>query len=227
VPTKLCLSFDDQPSGAEPKGDFTIRKGGGYATMLVDETHAYTGSRSMHIKLTNPPDGAEAQMLLAAPIFPFKDNTIHGRVMMYLAKDPRNHWDLVAAGGLDRFTNDQNATRQYIFGNFADHWESVYYPPDDSVDSTTKTPVGKWVCLQWVFKGTATGHNITLKQDNQFIDGGMALHKASWAPPNPFKSMGVGWVHYEGAIAGTVDLWLDDLALGEQEIPCPTGPPTK
>jgi len=32
----------------------------------------------------------------------------------------------------------------------------------------------------------------------------------------------VGWVAYGGG--GSVEMWFDDLAIGEQEIPCPTPP---
>jgi hypothetical protein len=32
-----------------------------------------------------------------------------------------------------------------------------------------------------------------------------------------------GWKNFEGGISGNIDFWADDLAFGEQEIPCPAG----
>ena len=94
----------------------------------------------------------------------------------------------------------------------------MHQPGDDSVDSTTKFPVGRWACLQWEFKGTP--HVITVKLDGQFIEKGMTLAKGSWKSAT-WNSMGIGWINFEGAVAGVIDMWIDDLAFGEQEIPCP------
>jgi len=100
----------------------------------------------------------------------------------------------------------------------------VHQPGDDSVDSTTKFPVGKWACLQWEFKGTpGMPHVITVKLDGQFIEKGMMLAKSSWKTAT-WNSLGIGWINFEGGVAGTINMWLDDLAFGEQEIPCPPAP---
>jgi hypothetical protein len=46
------------------------------------------------------------------------------------------------------------------------------------------------------------------------------MAKPGWKPAT-FNSMGIGWINFEGGVGGVVDMWIDDLAFGEQEIPCP------
>jgi hypothetical protein len=224
VTAKFCSDFDDQMNGMEPKGPFTLNKGG-YATMTVDTGKKYSGAQSLHIALNNSPDSGHARLQFAAPLLPLPSNDIHGRLMIFLDRNVKNHWDLVTAFASTSI-NDSESVTQDTFGSYGSdgHIESVHQPGDDSVDSTTKFPVGKWACLQWEFKGTpGMPHVITVKLDGQFIDKGMTLAKASWKPAT-WNSMGIGWINFEGGVSGTINMWIDDLAFGEQEIPCPPAP---
>jgi hypothetical protein len=220
VKTAFCADFDDQMNGQEPKGMFGLNKGG-YATMTVDTSNKYSGTQSLHIKLTNAPDSGHARLEFSAPVLPLASNDLHGRMMVFLSRNVKNHWDLVTAFASDKI-NDSESVVQDTFGSYgADgHIESVHQPGDDSVDSTTKFPVGKWACLQWEFNGSPAMHQIKVKMDGQFIDKGMALAKGSWKPAT-WKSMGIGWINYEGGVSGVIDMFIDDLAFGETEIPCP------
>jgi hypothetical protein len=222
VTAKFCADFDgqDQMNGQPPKGAFTFNKGG-YATMTVDNTQKYSGRQSMHIKLVNSPDSGYARLQFGAPLLPFASNDIHGRLMIFLTRNVKNHWDLVTAFASDKIDDSESVT-QDTFGSYGTdgHIESVHQPGDDSVDSSTKFPVGRWACLQWEYKGDPAAHKITVKMDGQYIDKGMMMAKGSWKPAT-FKSLGIGWINFEGGVGGTIDMWIDDLALGEQEIPCP------
>jgi hypothetical protein len=220
VKTAFCADFDDQTNGQEPKGTFGLNKGG-YATMTVDTSNKYSGTQSLHIKLTNAPDSGHARLEFSAPVMPLPSNDIHGRMMVFLSRNVKNHWDLVTAFASDKI-NDSESVIQDTFGSYGSdgHIESVHQPGDDSVDSTTKFPVGRWACLQWEFNGSPTMHQIKVKLDGQFIDKGMNLSKSGWKAAT-FKSMGIGWINYEGGVGGVIDMFIDDLAFGEQEIPCP------
>jgi hypothetical protein len=150
---------------------------------------------------------------------------MYGRLMVFLDRNVKNHWDLVTAYASDKI-QDSESVVQDTFGSYGSdgHIESVHQPGDDSVDSTTKFPVGKWACLQWSFTGAAgAATKITVKMDGQYIDKGMSLAKAAWKGAT-WKSMGIGWINYEGGVSGEVNMWLDDIAFGEQEIPCPAAP---
>jgi hypothetical protein len=111
-----------------------------------------------------------------------------------------------------------------MYGNFM----SVYHPGDCSVDSKTPFPTNRWACIQWEFKGTKDGkhlHKMMLDGkvvDNGIQDGSQGFCVASpsmrdWKAPI-FDTMKVGHVAYGG---GSINLWIDDLAWGPQEIPCP------
>ena len=224
VTAKFCSDFDDQMKGQEPKGMFTLNKGG-YAMMTVDTSKKYSGAQSLHIQLNNSPDSGHARLQFAAPLLPLPSNDIHGRLMIFLDRNVKNHWDLVTAFASNSI-NDSESVVQDTFGSYGTdgHIESVHQPGDDSVDSTTKFPVGKWACLQWEFKGTpGMPHVITVKLDGQFIEKGMMLAKSGWKAAT-WNSMGIGWINFEGGVGGTINMWIDDLAFGEQEIPCPPAP---
>ena len=104
---------------------------------------------------------------------------------------------------------------------------SVYHPGDCSVDSKTPFPVGRWACIQWEFMGTKDGKHVhKMMLDGMVVDNGIQDGSQGfcvngggrdWKAPT-FNSMKVGYVAYGG---GSSDLWIDDLAWGDQPIPCP------
>jgi hypothetical protein len=218
---KLCDDFDAQMMGAEPKGMYSIEKMGG--TLTVENTKPFSGTQSLHIHLNNPPGDSKAQLAFVAPLLPFANNDVHGRVMVWLMKNPGAHWDFATAFGTDQ-PQDDDTKIQYTVGSMSGHMMAVYQPGDDSVDSTTPFPVGKWACLQWEFKGAADGtHLLKMMVDGQVVDKGQitkgGIAKSNW-PATTWKSMKVGFVTW-GSVNFAVDMWLDDLAISDSDIPCP------
>ena len=224
VTAKFCADFDDQMNGMEPKGPFTIQKGG-YATITVDSSKAFSGKQSLHFHMANSPNDALMHLNFAgAPVFPFANNDIHGRVMLFLTRNPSRHWDLTTAFAAATVDDESTGEQFSLSGSSPDnHVMSVHQPGDKSVDSKDLWPLNKWVCVQWEFAATGTTSSIQIKFDGKFIDKGMNASMASWKPPG-FKSMFFGWKNFEGGITGNLDFWADDLAFGEQEIPCPPAP---
>ena len=228
VTAKFCADFDDQTSGQEPKGPFTLVKnnsGTQAGAMLVDGTKAFSGKNSFHIHITNASGDTKAQLAFTAPLLPLPSNDINGRAMVFLTRDPPNHWDLVTAFGTNE-PEDNDELTQYTLGSMSGHLMPVYQPGDDSVDSSDGLPIGRWACLQWRFFGApaapANTHNITVKLDGKLIDKGEITRggpgRANWAA-TIWKSMKFGFITFGGA--GNVDMWIDDLAFGERENPLP------
>jgi hypothetical protein len=219
---KFCDDFDKQIAGAEPKGPFAIRKSGG-GTIIVDSTKPYSGAQSLHVHFDNVASGAKAQLSFVKPAiaFPFAANTIHGRMMLFMSRVPTVHWDLVTGFATDAPVDNDNIL-QYILGSMYGKFMAVHQGPpaiDDSVDSATDFPVNRWACIQWEFRGNMDGtHHLRMLMDGKLVDKG-DVTKATWKPP-VFNSLAVGWINFQ-ASAGALDMWMDDLAFGEQEIGCP------
>ena len=211
VTAKFCEDFEKQTSGAAPMGDFKVSANAG--AMVVDGSKPHGGKQSLHIKMGKP--GARA-MLDFTKQFPFNDQ--FGRAMMYITAIPTNdtHWDLVYS----------YSTAEWELGGQNGIFAFVIDPPDHEVNSKKNPiPTGKWFCLQWEFKyaGANADNTYSAKVD------GVALDKGEWtgADPSgmkwvagPWKNLSVGWETYGGSNVD-VENWIDDLAFGDHEIPCP------
>ena len=222
--TKFCEDWEKQTAGQAPTGPFTIQKGG-YATITVDTSKKYSGKQSLHFHMTNSPNDALMHLNFSgAPLFPFAGEDIHGRVMLFLSRNPSRHWDLTTAFAAGTVDDESQGEQFSLSGSSPDnHVMSVHQPGDKSVDSSDLWPLNKWICVQWEFAAGATSR-IQIKFDGKFIDKGMNASMAAWKPPG-FKSMFFGWKNFEGGINGDMDFWADDLAYGEKEIPCPPAMP--
>jgi hypothetical protein len=192
--------------------------------MTVDTTKFFSGKQSLKLGLSNAKGDTKAQMAFAGPLLPLPANDVFGRAMVWLSKNPGNHWDLATVFGTDP-PEDDDAKIQYTLGSMGGHLMAVYQPGDDSVDSTTQLPAGKWVCLEWEFKGAADGtHLIRFQMDGKLIDKGEITKggpgKGDWKATT-WKSMKVGFIVFSG-VAGAFDMWMDDVAVSDKPIGCPT-----
>jgi hypothetical protein len=221
---KFCEDFEGQTAGGEPKSAmYTVVKAQ-TPTMTVDTTKFFSGKQSLKLGLSNAKSDTKAQLAFTAPLLPMPDNDVHGRVMVWISKNPGNHWDLATAFGTDQPQDDDNLT-QYTLGAMSGHLMAVYQPGDDSVDSATPVPVGKWACLEWEFKGAADGtHLLKMQLDGKVIDKGEitkgGIANSNWKPTT-WKSMKIGFIVFSN-VAGAVDMWLDDIAISDKPIGCPT-----
>ncbi len=206
VTAKFCDDFEKQ-TGTTPVGDFTVSGGG----ITVDTTKAFSGTKSLHWKPTT------RNMLVFNKQFPLND--LHGRMMMFMVKTPTtsNHWDIIQS-------NNGGNTQWEIGGQFG-NFELVCDPPDHGLDSKTKFPDSKWVCLQWEFKFVSAGADTSFlaQVDGVPVDQGMftgANSKGEKWVAGPWKDLAIGWEIFGGTTAA--EFWIDDLAFGDQPIPCPT-----
>jgi hypothetical protein len=206
---KKCFDFEDQTAGGPPSSpDYKVETTGG--TMTVDTTKAFSGSKSILIKTRGGTNFPGTNLVFSGIEKLLPANDLHGRVMMWMANTPgAAHWDSVlgsAAGG-------SNPT--YILGGMYKNFMSVYHPGDVSVDSNTPFPTGTWACVQWQFSGKDGKSLHKMMLNGQVVDKGI---KEGWRAPT-FSQLKVGYRHFNTNVA--VDVWLDDLAFGDQPIACP------
>jgi hypothetical protein len=101
VMAAFCDDFEAQTVGMPPKGaGFTTKVSGG-AMFSIDTSKAYSGTKSAHVHVPQGTGGntdPTGQMVFNSQ-FPVMNNDLHGRVMVYLTKNPNDsgkpniHWD--------------------------------------------------------------------------------------------------------------------------------------
>jgi hypothetical protein len=232
VTALYCDDFEKQAAGAQPKGDFRVDVGGG-GTMTVDTKKFYSGKQSLFINFKTPPRGASARMIITKG-FPLASNDLHGRAMVFMTAVPQKnniHWDLSSARG--------GGGIEYTIGSMYGNVMAVYQPGDCSLDTKTAVPAGKWACVQWEFKGAKDGtHLLSMKVDGQptmpgtvtdgrekitsnCVGGGPAGRE--WKA-GTWSEVSLGWINFQPSDI-PVEMWLDDVVFGEQEVPCPAPGP--
>ena len=224
----FCDDFEGHAAGRAPMGMFRVDVAGG-GSLVVDTGKFFSGKQSIAIKAVRG-GGYPGTWLTFPDIAPkIPSNDLHGRAMIYMTDVPGGaHWDGVMASG--PLSGGGNAT--YVLGGMYRNFMSVYHPGDCSVDSSTRFPTGRWACIQWQFKGAKDGtHLHKMMLDGQVVQNGIQDGRQGfcvnggardWRAPT-FSTLKVGYVHYGNAPAA-IEMWIDDLAFGEQAIPCPKTP---
>ncbi|HXI54778.1 MAG TPA: hypothetical protein VNO55_01880 [Polyangia bacterium] len=203
VTAKFCDDWESQTAGAAPKGAFTVNaKGTG--SVLVDTAQKFSGTKSLHIHST----GGATAMVSFTQQFPF--NAEFGRFMIYnpVVIKTGNHWDVLQS--------DSGVGDHWEAGGTNGNFELTVDPPDNGLDSATPFPSGTaWHCVQWNFQDAS----YIVKVDGAFVKPTPVVNR--WKNGTAWKNLIVGYQVFGGS-PPTADYWIDDLAFGEQEIPCPT-----
>ncbi len=216
---KFCDDFESFAAGGPP--------GAGWRTALtrgalaVDETRAFSGARA--VRFTH--QGAPARMFieLRQPVLPIAGNVVHGRLMYYLTKSPSgtdSHFEIVRGGGAL-----QGGGRAQLNTGGENGKVVINYEPGDCTKySAVPFPEKRWTCYQWRFDGA--------KNDiHEWVDGisaddiPVAPAGQCWRAPMAVDTLHIGWESYHSA--QPVELWIDDVAVGDKPIPCPEGMPSK
>lgn len=208
---KFCQDWDKLGIG-KPSGDFSVSEG-----VVVDSTKAFSGGQSLHfLKQSKPASGTPN--IRFTKQFPLASNDMHGRVMLFMAQTPRtdDHWNFI--------TSSNSGGTEWSIGGQYGNFELVCDPPDHGLDSKTAFPGGKWVCVQWEFKAPASGDTtFVTKVDGAAVDQGEftgANSKGEKWKAGAWNNLKLGWEIF-GSSDTDVEFWLDDVAFGEQVIPCP------
>jgi hypothetical protein len=208
---KFCEDWDKLPMG-KPAGDYSVSSG-----VVVDSTKAFSGTQSLHFQKIAKPADATPNINFTKQ-FPLASNDMHGRVMVFMAQAPKtdSHWNFI--------TSSNSGGTEWSIGGQYGKFELVCDPPDNGLDSKTPFPEAKWVCTQWQFKYPGNDDTtFVTKVDGVSVDQGEftgANSKGEKWQAGTWNNLKLGWEIF-GSSDIDVEFWVDDLAFGEQVIPCP------
>jgi hypothetical protein len=231
----ICDDFEAYALDTTPNGIWS-KQGGGMAR--VDDSRPHRGEKSVHIVTGESESGRVWLHTTTDRLFPTRH--LFGRLWIYLDALPTTevHWDMIEAQGTadepEAWDGPFDIALRYggqLDENFLANFETPgsYSGDGPSTDcakfSDTRMPFGRWACMEWEFDSDAEVMRFWLdgaavddlevhKQGTQCISDGT---DGVWYYPT-FESLNLGW--REWWEAGTRELWLDDVAVGESRIGC-------
>jgi hypothetical protein len=213
-----CFNFEDGPAGQGPGEPWSGRG-------ALDDTRPFSGKSSLRVNAGD--DNAFATV--GAPFFPVAGNEYFGRVMVWTAEVPGARWTFIRSRGR---TVDKGFQAEYTYGGSGKkiiaNYDTPGGPSSDCSKNGGEFPVGKWVCMEWHFKGAsnemelwidgvADGARVVGGQGDTCVGNGTG--KIWYAPT--FANLQLGYAIYSGG-SGSRSVWFDDLALSASgRIGCP------
>jgi hypothetical protein len=202
----LCESFE---SGLDSNVWTPLVSGEG--TVVVDELHAFRGTKALHVKVVN---AGHKAAISETKTFPIANNVLFARMFLWfdtftttvhftMAEAPQ-----VAAGAWIRFGGQGGK-----FGVGTDHGASGDWLQQDTVPVPTK----QWTCMEFEFKGDSNEFHVW--QDDAprpALDTGAAKHAGFVIPP--MTSLWFGWQTYSNQAPG--EFWIDEIAIDSKPIGC-------
>ena len=219
------------------------------ALMSVDAVMPFSGSQALHV--TAPAGEATRGVLArstgdAGTIGP----NMYGRAMIFYSDGPLPggsapltdsgtyglpsgvHSWIFASGGHSKEL-DASVSMNVIVGNpkLSLNYSPGDYGPGASKDAGPVT-LGTWHCLQWQYDGSGTTPDDIA---NVWFDGFNEVHTdptltygggneaTSLKMAQDWTGLQFGFTHYQ-KLGNPVDVYLDDFAIDNKMVPCPTTP---
>jgi hypothetical protein len=217
-----CFDFEGGTAGQGPGAPWSGRG-------AIDSTRPFSGKSSLRVSAGD--DSAFATV--AAPFFPVAGNEYFGRVMTWTAEVPSGRWTFIKSRGR---SVEKGFQAEYTYGGagkkIVANYDTPGGPSTDCSKNGGEFPVGKWVCMEWHFKGAsnelelwidgvADGARVVGGQGDSCVGNGTGK---IWYAPN-FNDLQLGYAIYSGG-SGSRSVWFDDLALSPSgRIGCPTPAP--
>jgi hypothetical protein len=212
----ICDDFEKATTGAAPLAPWKTQLSKG--TVLVDESRAYSGKRSVKVSVTaTTANDTYRQAYLAitgAPLIPLAGNSVYGRFMISTDRIPASsvHWTIASGSG-----PIGNLYAVYNYGG----WQT----------EAQAFPTAKWTCVGFQLDGTNNEMRFWLdgvevpelhvlgntKTDLTCTVKGV---DGRWLAPK-FDAIKVGWESYQHDAVGAHDAWIDDVILDDTPIACP------
>ncbi|HXI60536.1 MAG TPA: hypothetical protein VNO55_30955 [Polyangia bacterium] len=245
----ICEDFEKYAANAtDLSPDWVTYKYGG-ATLQVDTTKAFKGTKALHI--TAPVGGRKyadiiKQNPLDKELLPLKH---FGRVMVWLTSQPSTaHWNINQASGPAASPNPIEISK-YSYGGqnsvlspnytlrppIGDNLTPLRGGGPEGTDMNTalfdcgpntrtqKVDNGRWVCWEWMFDGQKNQLRLYLDgtEQTEAAVNGVAGTCGAWQGPKMFTKMIIGWEQYTEASDKVQSAWLDDLVVSDQRVGCP------
>lgn len=233
----VCDDFESYPTGS-----FTARNGWGLAAssapMVVDETRARSGKKS--IKITVPPggegSGKSALLSRSDRSVLSTGKSVFARMMVYLDNMPSGsglHWAFLRASGFHAQGSAMGLLTHSLGGQPNRLRNLMLWPTSAGLqdcfnDSQTQIPTKKWTCVEWHLDPESQAMEVWFdgqkQNDNSWTTrpprGACAADQTGgkWIIPK-LSVMHFGWIHYHSF--NGVTMWLDDIAIDTKRVGCP------
>lgn len=230
--------FEEYAAGFLPGAPWKEEMYNSGAVIKVDGTHTFTGKQALHV--LTPGNSIKRRGYVAIHLkgpLPQLQDEMFGRVMVWLdaAPQPAAQWTLLQGEGRsadDRYNSIYRLGLEEHGGTrFMANFETT--PPvrtDCREPSVLTLPVRQWACVEWHF-------DVASNELEFWLDGRQVVHVreraraanacrgddlgGQWRAPPRLDSLYMGFERY-GDTPGDQDLWIDDVALSEQRVGCPT-----
>lgn len=209
--------------------------------MLVDDTRAYSGSKSVKINVPVAAMGAEGSFRLDP--LPSQLPDAYMRMMVYLESKPvgtnKMHWTyLRAVGSLVAKTQNKIVRATTGIGGHPHEWQETQIGLKNDLSfadcwnhTSQAVPTGKWACVEYHLKEQGDLHEV-------WVDG-TKIGPLSYSATPPHNRYGClndetgkkllvptttvvtfGWRHAHG-LTSPLNMWIDDVAVDNKRIGCP------
>jgi hypothetical protein len=252
----ICEDFEAQTTGAVPSGMWTANQNGGTVTVDGTRAFSGSKSLLATTPASTENYKSAMAGFQDPARLPLASNSLYGRMMFFLDSAPTTdvHWTFVDGSGqvadpagsytaIYRYGGQHPVMDGATFRGtqFMANYETPdHYSTPDKGPSTDCyqqavgeiTPVGKWSCAEWHFDGPSNsmqfwldGREVTGLAMNGTGDGCLDQpNDYTWVAP-AFTRIDVGWESYQPDDARS--LWIDDVAIGDQRIGCPSAQSTQ
>ncbi|MBK7859051.1 MAG: hypothetical protein IPJ65_10620 [Archangiaceae bacterium] len=226
---RLRDDFEAYAAGAALSGDWSGGQGNG-GSVKVDATRAHSGTRSVLCQVPMGRDLGFAAVLSGSPkAFPSPAQKHFGRFWMFMPRVPANrHWTFVRVNGpMVAGSPGAGQLAHYGFGA-ADQtrkWQSEYFVDSTFADYArtgygSDIPENRWACVEWMMD--SANRRIQLWVDAQEVSDvaidGIATG-SNWYGPSQ-NQLQIGILTYNPGATFDVELWVDDVSVGEQRQGC-------
>ena len=243
----FCDGFESFGAGVKPGAPWTTTEISG--TVVVDETRAFNGKRS--IKCSTTGTASYKSVLIAHPGVQALRGTsdiVYGRMMYWLDAAPTGdvHWTFIAGeglvpgqtyratlryGGQHPITNGATFAGSQLMANYEtpdSHATPPIGPASDCWQHSDQkvVPAGRWTCAAWSFD-TANDEMRFWLDGTELADmhvvkkgEGCVSQPADYVWDAPeISKMYFGWESYQTDDSRTI--WIDDIAIDTKPIACP------